>query len=188
MECRRIVPVRTSSPSGAAVRPPQTPPVSFSSSFPEAEEASVAARTLERAARPELSAVLTHESRLPQIEFPTHAGSWRPMQLTPGVKSAGESRAWIQLWGPGWVKRKKTTTTWLVVNFYLLLEKLLSRRILIAGRTIPWAVLQMLNYVIYRSEQQKKKRSLPAELFSWGAVCGWSVAEGLRFVSYLFRR
>lgn len=71
--------MRTSSPSGAAVRPLQTPPISFCSSFveaaeaeeaqeaQEAEEARVAARTLERAARPELSAVLKRGSRLPQL-------------------------------------------------------------------------------------------------------------------------
>lgn len=80
--------MRTSSPSGAAVRPLQTPPISFCSSFVEAEEAqeaeeaeeaadaeeaeeaqeaSVAARTLERAARPELSAVLKRGAGLPQL-------------------------------------------------------------------------------------------------------------------------
>lgn len=46
------------------------------------------------------------------------------------------------------------------VNFYLLLQKLLSGRILIAvlnSLNLPRAVLPMLNYVIYRAEQQKKK-------------------------------
>lgn len=82
--------MRTSSPSGAAVRPLQTPPISFCSSFLEAEEAeeveeaSVAARTSERAARPELSAVLTHGSGLPQVGLSRHAGSWRQVQLTSG--------------------------------------------------------------------------------------------------------
>lgn len=60
------------------------------------------------------------------------------------------------------------------VNFYLLLEKLLSRRILIAvlnSLKLPRAVLQMFNYVIYRSAQKKRKKrkkktSLPADVFS----------------------
>lgn len=105
--------MRTSSPSGAAVRPLQTPPISFlqqlrgggggggggrrrrrrkrrqeaakAQEAAEAQEARVAARTLERAARPELSAVL--KTRFPDSrssEFPRHAASRRRMPLTSG--------------------------------------------------------------------------------------------------------
>lgn len=64
------------------------------------------------------------------------------------------------------------------VNFYLLL---LSRRILIAvlnSLKLPRAVLQMLNYIIYRSEEQKKRDKISSCRTVLGSCCAddqWQV-------------
>lgn len=81
--------MRTSSPSGAAVRPLRTP-----SNVPLQQlSGGVAARTLQRAARPELSAVLTREPGLQQVGGSQERRLLKADAADVRVRSAGENRA-----------------------------------------------------------------------------------------------